>query len=140
MRLGKLRKRKGKVRELEWVHFLKEHGVESARRTSQYNGKEGSSDVVADELKGFYMEVKGVENLNIWEAVERVMKEKKDPALIGIVAHRKNRSGWMVYMDAEEWLKLAKIWVWCKILKDNNRFLIYDEKGKALDYANSTLD
>lgn len=51
---------KGKVVERALVDWLKEHGIASARRTEQYNGAEGISDVIADvELSHWHIESKG---------------------------------------------------------------------------------
>lgn len=51
--------RKGKRVELELVHFLKDNGLASARRSEQHNGCEGLSDVLVPELPHFHIESKG---------------------------------------------------------------------------------
>lgn len=104
---GKRSKSKGKRRELEWAHFLQDSGLTSAKRTSQFCGRMGDSDVVAEELSIFHQEVKGAEQLNLWEALTQAKEDATKTGNIPIVAHRKNRTGWMVTMTAEEWLKLA---------------------------------
>lgn len=61
-------KQKGSRVELELVHWLKERGCTSARRTAQFNGKspDSLSDVVAfDELPSFHLESKGTKNKSI---------------------------------------------------------------------------
>lgn len=56
-------KKKGSRIELELVHWLKNHGIESARRTQQFSGKEGTSDIVApDELPNWHIESKGTKS------------------------------------------------------------------------------
>jgi len=106
---GKKSKRKGSSRELEWVHYLKKRGITSARRTSQFNGKTGGlSDVVTDvELPRIHHEVKGGQQLNIHEAVAQAIRDAKALGLVPVVAHRKNRTDWVVTMHAEDWLKFA---------------------------------
>lgn len=52
-------KRKGRTGEQEAVTFLKSLGYADARRTQQYNGAAGDSDVVCpDSLPGLHIEVK----------------------------------------------------------------------------------
>lgn len=56
-------KKKGSRVELDLVHWMKERGAESARRTQQFNGKEGTSDVVVPgELPSFHIESKGTKS------------------------------------------------------------------------------
>lgn len=81
-------KQKGKRGELEWAAYCRQQGYD-CRRTSQYCGNTGdASDVVG--LTGIHQEVKRVEHLNIYEAIEQADRDKKDFE-IPIVAHRKNR-------------------------------------------------
>lgn len=96
-------KQKGKTGELEWCKFLKEHGIE-ARRSQQYCGKEGDADCVG--LEGYHQEVKRVEALNINKAIDQAKRDCNGN--IPIVAHRKNRSEWLVTMRAEDWVRLIK--------------------------------
>jgi Holliday junction resolvase len=109
-RIGKLAKRKGGEREREWVLFLKEHGILSARRTSQFNGKEGLADVIAPgDMDLFHQEVKGCEQLNLWKALEQANRDsRKEKGATPIVAHRKNGSGWIVSMLAEDWVEWVR--------------------------------
>lgn len=51
-------KRKGSNGEREAAEYLRGLGFASARRTQQYCGTEGTSDVVADELPHVHIEVK----------------------------------------------------------------------------------
>jgi len=56
---GKKAKSKGSRGERELVNWLKENGITSARRTQQYSGADGDSDVVAsDEFPGLFIESK----------------------------------------------------------------------------------
>lgn len=101
-------KRKGKVGELEWAAFCCEHGYE-CRRTAQYCGNTGdASDVVG--LDGIHQEVKRVEALNVHEAVSQAVRDSKNSGKLPIVAHRKNRTEWLVTMRAADWFKLYGVW------------------------------
>ena len=98
-------KQKGKRGELEWASFCRQQGYE-CRRTSQYCGNTGdASDVVG--LPGIHQEVKRVEHLNIYEAIEQAERDRKDFE-IPIVAHRKNRLPWLVTMKAEVWFRIYR--------------------------------
>ena len=98
-------KQKGKRGELEWASYCRQQGYD-CRRTAQYCGNTGdASDVVG--LPGIHQEVKRVEHLNIYEAIEQAERDKKDFE-IPIVAHRKNRFQWLVTMIAEDWFKIYR--------------------------------
>ena len=95
-------RRKGKEGELEFANLLKEHGFD-ARRGQQYSGIEGE-DVVG--LPGFHIEVKRVNSLNVSKAMKQAREESQGKT--PVVAHRKDREGWLVTMDLEDWIKLIK--------------------------------
>lgn len=93
---------KGKRGELELAGELKKLGFD-ARRGQQYNGADGSADVIG--VPGLHIEVKRVENLNIEKAMQQAegdAKEGETPA----VFHRKNREAWKVTMRLEDFVKL----------------------------------
>ena len=95
---------KGKRGEREWVNLCKEYGFE-CRRTSQYCGNTGdASDVVG--IDGIHQEVKRVEKLNIYEAMEQA--ERDCAGKVPIVAHRKNGKKWLVTMRAEDWFEFLR--------------------------------
>ena len=98
-------KRKGKNGELEFAHFLQDHGYK-ARRTQQYSGTEGTSDVVG--LPGHHIEVKRNERLNVYKAVEQALRDSEGTGLIPIVAHRRNRGEWLITLRAEDYLQTVR--------------------------------
>ena len=97
---------KGKRGELEAAKLLKEHGYD-ARRGQQFSGANGDADVVG--LPGIHIEVKRVEKLNIDNALDQAIRDKR-AAEIPIVLHRKNRSVWKVTMRFEDWIAMYKAW------------------------------
>ena len=98
-------KQKGKRGELEWAAYCRQQGYD-CRRTAQYCGNTGdASDVVG--LPGIHQEVKRVEHLNIYEAIEQAERVKKDFE-IPIVSHRKNRFPWLVTMKGEDWFRIYR--------------------------------
>lgn len=98
-------RQKGKRGELELANRLKELGL-TARRTQQFCGREGTSDVVCEELSFYHLEVKRVERLNIDEAFSQAVRDcgERTP----VVVHRRNQKPWLVTMSLEDWLEIAK--------------------------------
>lgn len=98
---------KGKRVEREFRDLLRNAGYSSARRGRQYSGSPESPDVVCSELRQFHFEVKGVEKLNLWEAVEQAVKDSSI-GILPVVAHKKNGKGWLMTMAFEDWRSLVK--------------------------------
>lgn len=97
-------KQKGKRGELQIAHILQDHGYK-ARRGQQYNGADGSPDVIG--IPGIHIEVKYVERLNI----ENAMEQSRSDARLGeipVVIHRRNHESWKVTMDIADWIKFLK--------------------------------
>jgi hypothetical protein len=98
---------KGKRGERRWRDVLREAGFIKAHRGVQYAGGTDSPDVACPELPGIHFEVKAVEALNIWRAMDQSIRDagvRKTP----VVAHTRNRSGWLVTMLADDWLTLIR--------------------------------
>lgn len=93
---------KGKRGELELAKKLKEYGYD-CRRGQQYCGSNGDADVVG--LPGVHIEVKRVEQLNLYKAVSQAVGEAQDGE-IPAVFHRKNNRDWLVTIPLDEWMKL----------------------------------
>lgn len=99
---------KGKRGERAWRDELVGHGYD-AWRGRQFSGSPESPDVICPELSGFHFEVKAVERLNVNEAMAQAVRDAGDK--IPVVAHKRNRSEWLVTMRASDWFKmLAKAW------------------------------
>ncbi len=97
-------KRKGAVGEREIAQYLREHGFTEAKRGVQYQGSPDSPDVTG--LAGFHIEVKRVERLNIYEAMEQSIRDAgKD---IPLVMHRRDRDYWKVTMRLDDFMKLIR--------------------------------
>lgn len=95
-------KRKGARGELELAHKLEEYGY-NAKRSVQYNGKDGQADVVG--LPRIHCEIKRVEKLNIYDAIEQAKRDAKNGDM-PTVFHRKNRCNWLVTMELDEFMQL----------------------------------
>lgn len=97
-------RRKGKDGELEFSAFLRENGIE-ARRGQQFHGGAGSPDVVTS-LPGVHFEVKRVEAIRIYAAMEQAMLD--GVGKMPVVAHRKNRGEWLAILRMDDLLKLLE--------------------------------
>ena len=95
--------RKGKVGEREAALFLRAHGFE-ARRGQQHAGGPDSPDVVHD-IDGVHLEVKRVEKLRIYEALEQADRDCPVSDM-PVVLHRRNRKPWVVVLYAGDFLEL----------------------------------
>lgn len=94
---------KGARCEREWAKFLRDHGF-NARRGQQFSGSPDSPDVVSD--LSFHFEVKAVEHGNVHAWMQQAMLDCGTTP--PVVAHKKNRTGWLVTMRAEDWIQLCE--------------------------------
>ena len=99
-------RQKGARAERALAKLLREYGFEDARRGRQFNGLDGSPDVLG--LTGVHIECKHVERLNIHDAMEQSARDAKGMD-IPIVAHKKNNKPWLVTMRLEEFLMMYKM-------------------------------
>lgn len=97
---------KGKRGELEIANILKEYGYDT-RRGVQYNGSDGSPDVVG--LPNIHIEVKRVEALNLDKAMKQSIDDARDGE-VPVVMHRKDRHEWLVTMRLDEWMEFYERW------------------------------
>ena len=92
---------KGAKGERELANILKKYGFD-ARRGQQFCGKNGDADVVG--LEGYHIECKRVERLNIHEAMQQSVRDARENET-PIVAHRKNKTEWLVTMRLDDFIK-----------------------------------
>lgn len=100
--MGKASRDKGKRGERECAALLKSHGFD-ARRGQQFNGSDGSADVVG--LPGFHVEVKRTEALRIYEAMGQAEDDARDGET-PLVLHRRNRKEWLAILKADDFLEM----------------------------------
>lgn len=98
---------KGARTERQLRDKFREAGYE-ARRGQQYCGANGDADVFVDDLPFLHVECKGVERLNIWNAVEQSQKDAAVKGQMPIVAHTKNHKGWLITMPWDEFVHLLR--------------------------------
>lgn len=106
---GKGSRRKGADGERELVHLLTDMGFHGLRRGNVFAG---DADVVG--LWPFHIEVKRVEKLNLWEAVQQSIREmiKKKDGEIPVVFHRKNNQKWLMTIPEEYFPIVIAAVVW----------------------------
>jgi len=104
--MGKTSKDKGKIGERELASRLREYGYD-CRRGQQYNGLDGSADVVG--LPGVHIECKRVERLNLYDAMSQAIHDAR-PDDLPAVFSRKNHSDWLVTMRLDDWARLYAEW------------------------------
>lgn len=98
-------RRKGAEFERKLAGLLREYGYTDSRRGQQYCGANGDADVVG--LPGIHIEAKAVEKLNIYDAMDQSIRDKKDNE-IPVVIHKKNRCKILVTMEFESFMRLYK--------------------------------
>lgn len=103
--MGKMSRTKGKVGEREVANVLKAAGI-SAQRGRQFQGGEDSPDVKAD-LPGWHIEVKRVECLSLYTALDQAIRDAGSNA--PVVIHRKNKKPWVAITLLDDWLSLVKL-------------------------------
>ena len=104
--MGKINsKQKGARAERDWAKTLRDAGF-PARRGCQYAGGPDSPDVVCESLP-FHWEVKHVEKLNIWNAIEQC-NEDAGEGETPVVVFKKNHKNWQICIDAQDFLNIIK--------------------------------
>lgn len=96
---------KGKRGERAWRDILRAAGLD-ARRGAQYSGSNESPDVVCKELSLFHTEVKAVEKTAFHDWMAQAVHDAGTK--IPYVAWKKNHKGWLVVLQADDFIKLAK--------------------------------
>lgn len=111
-------RQKGKRVERLWRDQLREAGFLKAFRGQQYCGAAGDADVVCPELPSIHFEVKGVQNLNVLNAMKQAIADSAKSGRTPTVAHKKNGEPWLVTMLAADWLRLVKDSDWVSSPED----------------------
>ena len=100
---------KGARTELELAKKLQELFGWKARRTQQYTGTAGDSDVLVLELPQVFVESKAVEKLNVHQAMARAVEDAAAAGKLPVLCHKKNRTGWLVTLRIEDLTLLSSM-------------------------------
>lgn len=95
---------KGARGERELANKLKEYGYD-CRRGCQYNGADGSADVIG--LKNIHIECKFVERLSLYDALAQAKHDAREGEM-PVVMHRKNNCEWVAIQPLADWIELYK--------------------------------
>ena len=95
-------RQKGARGERELANLLKDYGYDT-RRGQQFSGANGDADVVG--LPGVHIECKRVEKLNLDAAMEQAKRDAREGEM-PVVMHRKDRQGWKVTLQLDDFMKL----------------------------------
>lgn len=82
-------------------------GWESSRRSCQFAGRGETADLLVAEMPGLFIESKAVEALSIHPVMERAVREAGKK--LAVVAHKKNRTGWLITLRLEDWMAVSKM-------------------------------
>ena len=107
--MGKINsKKKGSRGELEFAHECEKYGFNDVARSAQLTGKVEGASADCEGLEDIHIEVKRVEKLNIYTAIEQSIRDSKiqNKNNIPVVFHRKNRKPWLASMTLDNWFKL----------------------------------
>ena len=105
--MGKMSKRKGAAGELEAARKLNEVLGTNFHRGRQYHGGPESPDLAGD-LPGLHVEVKRVERLRIWEALEQARTDAGVDQ-VPVVMHRANKRPWVMIVEADYLIRLLDV-------------------------------
>lgn len=94
-------RQKGAKGEREVAKLLSDRGYH-CRRGQQFNGLEGEDVVGLDYM---HIEVKRVQNLNLYNAYLQAKRDSKNNNR-PLVFHRKNNQKWLVSMDFDTFIEL----------------------------------
>ena len=102
---GRASRNKGKVGEREAAKVLSELlGIE-VRRAQQFAGGVDSADIIG--VPGLHVEVKRVEKLRLYSAVEQSVND--GGINCPIVMHRTNKQPWLVSLRVSDLVRLSRI-------------------------------
>jgi hypothetical protein len=102
--MGKRSKDKGKIGEREAAAEVARLFNVNARRGVQYQGGEGSPDIVTD-LDGVHFEVKRCEALSLYAAMTQA--EGDAAGSVPVVLHRKNNRPWVAIVKLDDLPRLT---------------------------------
>lgn len=100
---------KGARTERELSKKLEEVMGWKARRTQQYCGAAGDSDVVIEELPQVFLESKAVEKLNVQAAMDRAAEDAAAEGKIPVLAHKRNRKEWLMTIRLSDMPRLLQM-------------------------------
>lgn len=102
---GRMSKRKGKTGELELAKQFTEAGF-PARRTQQFSGAEGTSDVTVADLPELHIEGKRAERPLLVRWLEQARSDAAKDGKVPVVCWRRNGDEWVAIIPLSHYLEL----------------------------------
>jgi Holliday junction resolvase len=99
-----MQRTKGATAEREVVRILRDHGWDTAGRTSDGRNQHGRNDIV-NGPEGCAIEIKRHERLNVPKALDQLMEDANEMDT-PILVHRPSRHVWMATLPLDDLLEL----------------------------------
>lgn len=103
--MGKFSREKGKRGERYVVNQFKEYGYNNAHRTAQFKGNTGQAGDI-EGIDYIHAEVKFVERLDLYGAMNQAIRDSKTTKKIPAVYHKKSNMDLLVTMRFKDWIEL----------------------------------
>lgn len=103
--MSKFSKEKGKRGERYVVNQFKEYGYNKAHRTAQYKGNTGQAGDI-EGIDYIHCEVKFVERLNIYSAMDQAINDSKTTGKYPAVFQKRSNEDLLVTMRFKDWIEL----------------------------------
>lgn len=100
-------KKKGNDAEKQFSQLLRDQGVDNTASRNYSSGNNTQKSDVHNKIN-YNIEVKHVERLNIYKAIEQSIKDSQKTHATPLVAFRKNRMDWWVAIPAWKWCDLER--------------------------------
>lgn len=115
-------KQKGNKGEKEWAECLRQSGLDSAAGRNYSSGNNTQKSDVHNSLN-YNFEVKRVEKLNIFKAIDQTEKDCAMTHAKPAVVFRRNNDDWWIALPWHDWAQLEKRAREPKTAKTENREL-----------------
>ena len=103
--MSKYSKEKGKRGERYVVNAFKEYGYNNVHRTAQFKGNTGQAGDI-EGIDYIHAEVKFVEKLNLYSAMQQAKNDSKNTLKKPTVFHKRSRDKLLVTMEFDDWIDL----------------------------------
>lgn len=100
-------KAKGNKAERQFSELLRDYGLDDTAKRNYSSGSGIQKSDVHNKLN-YNIEVKHVEKLNIWKAIEQSQKDAEQTHTKPLIAFKKNRHDWWIVIPAWHWADLIR--------------------------------
>lgn len=113
---------KGARIERELAQKLREvFSWSDARRSQQYTGVHGDADITVPSIPMVLIESKGVQNLNVHQAMGRAVEDAAKKGKVALLCHKKNRTDFLATVRLVDLPLLAEMIVASKNMRTAQR-------------------